>query len=72
MLPVDTSHLDIGALSTPCENHLLFARLTSNCFWAESLGVVGHMPLTVPVLDVAGERFLARSEREVILAHIGD
>ena len=40
---VVASNLDIGALSTPCENLLLFAKLPSYCFFADPLGV-GYIP----------------------------
>ena len=38
------SKRDIGALRTPCENHLLFAnKLSSYCFFADLFGA-GHIP----------------------------
>ena len=43
-------NLDIGALSTPCENLLLIAKVSLYCFFADPLGV-GHIPRVLWALE---------------------
>ena len=71
-----TSVLDISALRTPWENRLLFAKLSSYCFFADPFGA-DHIPRVRWALEQSWcSRLLGTGSvpdlRKKIVAHIGN